>query len=304
MIKSYIIDNKSIGLRIDRWVKLNIGKIPQSLIEKNLRVGKIKLNGKKIKSSTKLNLNDEIKLYNFTYKIINPREKFKFIPPKQILKRNENQIIEDNENFIVINKLQGVPVQGGTKSKVNIIDILSNSKLFFNSKPYSVHRLDKDTSGALIVAKDRDTAKLLTTLFRLRKIHKTYLALTFNNLNKNNGQLIHNLNRYEGKRKITEKAITHYKVLDKNSNFSLLELKPITGRKHQIRKQLLEIGNPIVGDNKYYINNLTRGMNKNLMLHAYKIKFIIKEKKYNFIAPLPDYFIKTLNSKRLRFLNY
>ena len=96
-------------------------------------------------------------------------------------------IIDDNKDFIVVNKESGIAVQGGTKSKKNLIDIFSKSKIFENSKPYSVHRLDKDTSGVFIIAKNRDSAKLLTSLFRLRKIHKTYLAICYGELEKNKG---------------------------------------------------------------------------------------------------------------------
>ena len=106
-----------------------------------------------------------------------------------------------------------------------------------------------------------------------------------------------------GKKKIIEKAKTLYKVLDKNSDASLVELKPITGRKHQLRKQLYALGQPIFGDIKYKLSNNTRGLNKNLMLHSYQIKFIINDIKHTYTALLPDYFKKLLKSKRLNFSN-
>ena len=299
MHKSFKIDNTSIGLRLDKYIKNNIGKLPQSLIEKALRKGNIKLNSKKVKSSTKLKLNDELSLHNFNYKPNNKKDKRKFEPSNKVLKENEELIIDNNQDFLVINKDAGIPVQGGTKSKKNLIDIFSKSHLFTDTKPYSVHRLDKDTSGVLLIAKNREMAKLLTSLFRLRKIHKIYLAICDGEINKNSGFLEHDLIRYEGKKKIIENAKTYYKILDKNSNFSLLELKPITGRKHQLRKQLFEIGHPICGDNKYF----SKIPNKNLMLHAYQIKFIIKNKKFTYRALLPDYFVNFIKNKRLKFLN-
>ena len=100
-----------------------------------------------------------------------------------------------------------------------------------------------------------------------------------------------------------EKAKTIYKVLDKNSEASLVELKPITGRKHQLRKQLYALGQPIFGDIKYKLSNSARGLNKNLMLHSYQIKFMINDKKYTYTALLPDYFKKLLKTKRLKFPN-
>jgi len=116
------IDDNSIGLRIDKWIKIHLIKIPQSLIEKDLRQGKIKVNNKKIKSSYKLKQSDKIYLYNFSYKDF-IKTKIKFIPKKKTIKDTEDNIIENNSNFIVINKKSGLPVQGGTKVKENIIDI-------------------------------------------------------------------------------------------------------------------------------------------------------------------------------------
>ena len=131
MKKSFIIDSSSIDMRIDRWIKTNIGSVPQSLIEKSLRNGKIKLNKKKVKSSTKLSQSDKIYFYNFQFKE-NKKQKKKFEPSNQIIKENEDDVIDNNDDFIVINKKSGIAVQGGTKSKKNIIDIFSKSKYFQN----------------------------------------------------------------------------------------------------------------------------------------------------------------------------
>ena len=283
-------------MRIDRWVKKKIFNVPQSLIEKSLRQGKIKVNNLIVKSAYKLKYKDKIYLYNF-----NPETTFlnkkKYVPTKRDIYSSESFIIENNENFVVINKPPGLPVQGGTKSNKNLVDNLSNSEVFKNSKPYIVHRIDKDTSGILIIAKTRKFAQLLTSLFRIRKIYKTYLAICYGSLEKNSGELINDLTRYEGKRKIIENAKTIYNVIDKNNFCSLISLNPITGRKHQIRKQLSMIGNPVLGDNKY--NFETKG--KKLMLHAYSIKFMINDIKYNYKVKYPDYFQKVMKKKRLRF---
>ena len=284
-------------MRIDRWVKKKIFNVPHSLIEKSLRQGKIKVNNLIVKSAYKLKYKDKIYLYNF-----NPETTFlnkkKYVPTKKDIYSSESFIIENNENFVVINKPPGLPVQGGTKSYKNLVDTLSNSEIFKNSKPYIVHRIDKDTSGILIIAKTRKFAQLLTSLFRIRKIYKTYLAICYGSLEKDSGELINDLTRYEGKKKIIENAKTIYNVIDKNNFCSLISLNPITGRKHQIRKQLSMIGNPVLGDNKY--NFETRG--KKLMLHAYSIKFMINDIKYNYKVKYPDYFQKVMEKKRLRFI--
>ena len=300
---SFLVDIASNNMRIDRWLRNKIGKIPQSLIEKSLRSGKIKLNKKKIKSSFKIRTNDKIEIFNFKFKEIIKHKKISFFPTNKIIKSNEDLIIDNNNDFIVVNKAAGISVQGGTKSKKNLIDIFKKSKIFEGSKPYSVHRLDKDTSGVFIIAKNRETAQILTSLFRLRKVHKTYLAICHGELDKKSGELNDKLFRYDNGKKITEDAKTYFNVLDKNSNSSLIELKPITGRKHQLRKQLFNIGHSIYGDQKYISSTLMKGKNKNLMLHSYQIRFIIKDKRYTYTALTPDYFKKLLKTKRLNFSN-
>jgi len=303
MIKSFIVDSTCKNMRLDRLLRNKLGNIPQSLIEKSLRSGKIKLNSKKIKSSTKVNKNDKIEFFNFYFKKKILQKKIKFNPKEEIIKANEDLVIDNNDNFVVINKSSGISVQGGTKSKKNLIDIFSKSKIFAHTKPFSVHRLDKDTSGVFIIAKNRETAQLLTTLFRLRKVYKTYLAICHGEIEKNSGEWDGDLLRYENGKKILERAKTIYRVIDKNSNSSLVEMKPITGRKHQLRKQLFNIGHSIYGDQKYRSLNSAKGINKNLMLHSYQIKFMIQDKKYTYKALLPDYFKKLLKSKRLSFAN-
>ena len=301
MIKSFIVDSTFNNMRFDRLLRNKIGKIPQGLIEKNLRAGKIKLNNKKVKSSIKVKTNDKIDFFNFNFKEIITQKKIKFEPSNKIIKSNEDLIIDNNENFIVLNKSSGVSVQGGTKSKKNLVDIFTKSEIFVGTKPFSVHRLDKDTSGVFIMAKNRETAQLLTSLFRLRKVHKTYVAICHGELDKDSGIWDEDLLKYDNGKKIIEKSKTIFKVLDKNSNFSLVEMKPITGRKHQLRKQLFNIGHSIYGDQKYRSVNSSKGVNKNLMLHSYQIQFMIKDKKYTYQALLPDYFKKLLVTKRLNF---
>ena len=303
MKKSYIVDYTFNEMRLDRWIRNNLGKIPQGLIEKNLRNGKIKVNNKKSKSSQKVITNDQINVFNFEFREKINQKKIKFKPTEEIIKKNEGLIIDNNDDFIVLNKSSGISVQGGTKSKKNLVDIFAKSEIFQNTKPFSVHRLDKDTSGVFIIAKHRKSAQLLTSLFRLRKVHKTYLAICHGELQKNSGEWKNDLTRYENDRPIIEKAKTVFKVLDKNSICSLVEMKPITGRKHQLRKQLYAMGNPIYGDQKYKFTNNHKAINKNLMLHSYQIKFMINDKKYTYTALLPDYFKKLLKIKRLRFSN-
>ena len=163
--------------------------------------------------------------------------------------------------------------------------------------------MDKDTSGVFIIAKNRETAQQLTALFRLRKVHKTYLAICHGELEKNSGEWNQELLRYDNKKKIVEKSKTIFKVIDKNFNSSLVIMNPITGRKHQLRKQLFNIGHSIYGDQKYRSINAKTGVNKNLMLHSYEIRFILNEKKYTYKALLPGYFKNLLKIKKLDFVD-
>ena len=291
MPKSYIVDDDYNDSRLDKWFKNKIINLPHSLLEKILRQNKVKVNKKKTKSSYRLQTGDLIEIYDISkLKPVDKKKKIKYLPQKKEIDKYHDYVIEDNENFIVINKPTGIPVQSGTKSFKNIIDILKNSNYFENSKPFIVHRLDKETSGVLIIAKNRKFAQLFTSLFRIRKIHKTYLAIVYGKVDKSIKVMRDNLIYYENNKKIFQKALSNLKIIKSNEGYSYLELNPITGRKHQLRKQLLKIGYPIIGDDKYFLNDRKRIKIKNLMLHAYKIKFMINNIQYNFKAKYNNLF--------------
>jgi len=284
--------------RFDRWFKANIIDLPQSLIEKILRNNKIKINRKKIKSSYRVQTGDIIEIYDISkFKVADRPKITKYKPTRKEVDLYDDYILENNDNFVVINKPRGIAVQAGTKSFRNIIDVLKDSKYFENRKPYIVHRLDKETSGVLIVAKTREYAQLFTSLFRIRKIHKTYIALTYGKVSKDITTLKDDLITIDNGKKIYQNAISHIRLLKTSTDYSYVELNPITGRKHQLRKQLYNIGNPIIGDDKYFINRRAdkiKNKSKNLLLHAYKIKFMINNIQYNFKAEYDDEFEKFL----------
>ena len=296
MPKSYTVVDDYHDSRLDKWFKQNVINLPHSLIEKIIRQNKIKVNKKKTKSSYRVQSGDLIEIYDISkLKPINKEKKIKYKPKKSELGAYDDYVIENNENFIIINKPSGVPVQSGTKSFRNIIDIIKNTKYFENSKPFIVHRIDKETSGIFIIAKNRKFAQLFTSLFRIRKIHKTYLALVYGKVNSSVKTMRDELVYYESNKKVTQKAISHLKIIKSNEGYSFIELNPITGRKHQLRKQLLNIGNPIIGDDKYFLNDRKRIKTKSLMLHAYKIKFMINNVQYNFKAKYNETFENFLN---------
>ena len=301
MIKKFEVEKDFHNTRFDRWFKNKVLDIPQGLIEKIIRKNQAKVNGKKIKSSYRVNENDIIEIFNIDK--IKKTEKnviTQYIPSPKERDKYDDFIIENNENFIVLNKPAGIAVQSGTKSFKNIVDTLRETQYFQDTKPFIVHRLDKETSGILIVAKTREYAQLFTSLFRIRKIHKTYLAVVYGEVSDDIKVLEDDLVLYEKERKIIQKATSYIKILKSSSEYSLLELRPITGRKHQLRKQLYNIGNSIIGDDKYYVK---RGKDfiksKNLMLHAYEIKFMINNVKYNFIADFNKEFKDFIDKKDL-----
>jgi len=288
MPQTFTVDKEYHNARFDRWFKSKILDLPQSLVEKILRKNKIKINRKKIKTSYRVQQGDIVEVFDISkFKVIKRNKTIKYKPSRKEVDVYDDYILENNPNFIVINKPAGIAVQSGTKSFRNIIDVLKDTKYFEDTKPFIVHRLDKETSGVLIVAKNREYAQLFTSLFRIRKVHKTYIAITYGKVSKTIKSMEENLTTYDNKKKIVQRAISHIRVIKSSPNYSYVELNPITGRKHQLRKQLYNIGNPIIGDDKYFLNRRADKIkikSKNLMLHAYKIKFMINNVKYNFKA--------------------
>ena len=300
MPNTYTVEKDYHNSRFDRWFKAKIIDLPQSLIEKIIRLNKIKINRKKTKSSYRLQSGDIVEIFDISkFKVTDRPRILKYKPTRKEVDVYDDYILENNDNFIVINKPTGIAVQSGTKSFRNIIDVLKDTKYFENTKPYIVHRLDKETSGVLIVAKNREYAQLFTSLFRIRKMHKTYIAITHGKVSKTLSTLKDDLILYENGKKIIQKAISHIRILKAATDYSYVELNPITGRKHQLRKQLYNIGNPIIGDDKYFIDrraDKTKYKSKNLMLHAYKIKFMIENTQYNFKAEYNNDFEKFLKT--------
>ena len=203
MTKKFEVEKDFHNTRFDRWFKNKVLDIPQGLIEKIIRKNQAKVNGKKTKSSYRVQENDIIEIFNIEK--VKKTEKnliTQYIPSNTERDKYDDFIIENNENFIVINKPSGIAVQSGTKSFKNIVDTLRKTKYFEDTKPFIVHRLDKETSGILIVAKTREYAQLFTSLFRIRKIHKTYLAVVYGEVSKDIKVLEEDLILYEKERKI------------------------------------------------------------------------------------------------------
>ncbi len=288
------------GSRFDRCLRRLLGYINQSVLEKYLRLGLILLDNKKTKSSVKVK-SDQVIFYsdeiNFEKKIT--KENWDQDTTKYYRKLYNKILINETKEYIAINKPSGLAVQGGTSQKYHIDGMIRYLYKDSNSAKL-VHRIDKDTSGLLLVAKDQQSAIKFSNYFKQRKIIKTYLAIVSPCPSTEMG--IIDLPIYKGgirdrKKMIVnhdkgKKAITEYKVLDKvSSRIALLALYPKTGRTHQLRVHLEYINTPIVGDKKYTgslnvyptahrllehdsISQIKWGHEgiKNLQLHAYSIR--------------------------------
>jgi len=286
--------------RLDKWFKKKVKPLPQSLIERTLRKGKILVNGKKVKSSYKIQINDEIKIYadiDNDDKII--KKKFSYLPSKKDYELIKNNILFENEHYFVLNKPYNLAVQSGTKTGKNIFDILKNYSETEYPTPHLVHRLDAETTGILIISKTHKSAKFFSEAFKNQTINKSYLALVDGVLENKNGTLKNELNYIENNKEKVHLSITNYRVISETKELSLLLLNPETGRKHQLRRQLSFIKHPILGEKKYTNKGLNKSKELHLMLHAYKVEFLINSKKTVHQAEPSLYFQSFCKEKKL-----
>jgi 23S rRNA pseudouridine955/2504/2580 synthase len=286
--------------RLDKWFKKKVKPLPQSLIERTLRKGKILVNGKKVKSSYKIQINDEIKIYadiDNDDKII--KKKFSYLPSKKDYELIKNNILFENEHYFVLNKPYNLAVQSGTKTGKNIFDILKNYSETEYPAPHLVHRLDAETTGILIISKTHKSAKFFSEAFKNQTINKSYLALVDGVLENKNGTLKNELNYIENNNEKVHLSITNYRVISETRDLSLLLLNPETGRKHQLRRQLSFIKHPILGEKKYTNKGLNKSKELHLMLHAYKVEFLINSKKTVHQAEPSLYFQSFCKEKKL-----
>ena len=286
--------------RLDKWFKKKVKPLPQSLIERTLRKGKILVNGKKVKSSYKIQINDEIKIYadiDNDDKII--KKKFSYLPSKKDYELIKNNILFENEHYFVLNKPYNLAVQSGTKTGKNIFDILKNYSETEYPAPHLVHRLDAETTGILIISKTHKSAKFFSEAFKNQTINKSYLALVDGVLENKNGTLKNELNYIENNKEKVHLSITNYRVISETKDLSLLLLNPETGRKHQLRRQLSFIKHPILGEKKYTNKGLNKSKELHLMLHAYKVEFLINSKKTVHQAEPSLYFQSFCKEKKL-----
>ena len=295
------VSDEETGERIDSFLS---GKteFTRTRIQQLIKDRNITVNGKPTKSSYKIEENDEI--------IIEvPEVETTEIKPENI----KIDIVYEDSDIAVINKQAGLvvhPAHGhysGTLVNAILYHIKDLSGINGEIRPGIVHRLDKDTSGLIVIAKNDKVHTALTEMFQEKKIRKTYLAILKGKLNKSEGKIVTQIGRDKNDRKKMtviddatkgKNAITNYRVISQNNLFTLVKVNIETGRTHQIRVHMRYLGYPILGDSVYG----RKDNEKRQMLHAYRLEFLhpVTGRQMEFIGEIPEDFQKALKKSDLK----
>ena len=284
---------KNFNQRLDKYLKLEYTSLTQGFIEKNIRKKNILINNSSTKANYQVKLNDQLKILNFHETLYKNKIIFKknIKISKEILAKFKKSAIFENNDFIVLNKWSQLATQGGSRIKISVDHIIKN----ISSQYRLVHRLDKETSGLLLIAKNLNYAKKLSSLFKKKEITKLYIALC-EGIPKNHSSQVKL--EIRNKKLKTKNTLTNYKVINKNKSISSLLFSPQTGKTHQLRIVSKNLGCPIVGDNKYNLHS--KYSKQSLMLHAFALKFTINKQKFEFISNLPDYYLNFIKKNDLK----
>jgi 23S rRNA pseudouridine955/2504/2580 synthase len=309
-VKRHVVSAEEDGMRLDRWFKLHFPQVTFAYLNKLTRTGQVRVGAGRAKTSTRLQAEQEIRVPPLAF------DKRPADTPKQDVKpltKEERRLFtsmvihEDNDVF-VLNKPSGFAVQGGTKTHHHLDGLLMGLGVELGERPLLVHRLDRDTSGVIVVAKRRAVAASLGKLFATRNVKKTYWAATKGVPKPNQGKIEVALIKSKGpegdrmrasakgEEDDEQHAVTSYAVIDKASTITAwVSLKPVTGRQHQLRAHMAHIGTPILGDNKYGGGiDLPEGVANRLHLHARRIVFPHpRGGTVDISAPLPDHMKET-----------
>lgn len=295
-VKFVEITSEHSDQRIDNYLFTLLKGVPKSRIYRIIRKGEIRINGSRIKPDYKLNEGDKIRIPPVR---IAEREAF-ILPSKKLQYSLEKNILYEDDALLVLNKPSGLAVHGGSGIKLGLIEAL---RLIRPKTDYFelVHRIDRETSGCLIVAKKRSSLRYLQEQMRSKRISKVYRALATGKWPRGMKRIDLPLMAFEQKtgEKIVrvnpkgKKSVTIFSVMKRYRNFTLLEALLETGRTHQIRVHAQHIGCPLAGDNKYGLDDINKDIRKSglkrMFLHALKIGFSLPCGKNIFIeAPMPS----------------
>ena len=300
------------GMRLDRWFRVHFPEVGQGYLQKLLRSGQVRVNSKRAQANDRLQSGFEIRVPAI---VRTPKKAAPSLQAPPGVSKGDRDLVERNilyedEYVLVLDRPFGIAVQGGTGTRRHLDGILAGMADRFGDRPRLVHRLDRDTTGVLLVAKTRDAAAKLGRTFQTRSAAKTYWALVRGVPNPQQGRIEAALVKAsgpdgdrvrksrEGEQDIAMHATTHYSVIDRVGNRAAwVSLKPVTGRQHQLRAHMALIGHPIVGDNKYEGDKLmpAENMDKALHLHARRlvIPHPVTKAKIDVSAPLPEHMKRT-----------
>ena len=297
----FTLEDQQIGKRLDTFLSENIKGQSRSYIQKLIEQEAVRVNGKPSKSNYKLRIGD-----NLEVSIPDP------VPLDVVAEDIDLNIVYEDEDVIVINKPQGMvvhPAHGNyTGTIVNALLSHCDNLSGINGvmRPGIVHRIDKDTSGLIIIAKNNEAHVSLSEQLKEHSITRSYNALVEGKVKTDEGTIETMIGRNPRERKemavVTKSgkmAVTHYTVLERFENYTLIEARLETGRTHQIRVHMAHIGHPIVGDPVYGYKK-QKFHTEGQLLHARILGFVHPRtgEYIEFEAPLPEYFTSILNKIR------
>ncbi len=294
-VKNIIVSEEEQGQRLDNFLARHLKGVPKTRIYKLLRKGEFRVNKGRKKPDYRIQTDDVVRIPP-----IRVSEENTYKPGAKILEVVSKSIIFEDEGLMVINKPSGLAVHGGSGLNYGLIEAL---RVLFPNAPYLelVHRLDRDTSGCILIAKKRSRLREIHELIRESKMEKYYQLLVCGKWDERNTKVDAKLEKFTiqgGERMVKvskdgKPSLTIFRVLKKFENATLLEADLRTGRTHQIRVHSKHCGNPIAGDEKYGDREINKELRiygvKRLFLHAAKIKFVMPSsgKEYLIEAPLP-----------------
>ena len=302
-VQYYKIEEDQAGQRLDNFLFARFRNLPKSRLYRALRTGEVRVNKKRVKAEYRLMAEDKIRIPP-----LKVHEKQEFVVHDKVCNTILNAIIYEDEQCIILNKPVGIPVHGGTEHSYGAIDALRKARPDIKFLELA-HRLDKETSGCLLIAKKRSALRIYHELFRENKIKKEYLCLVKGvweggkrvvdaPLKKNILQSGERMVRIDPEGKT---ALTDFVPEKRFKSLSLLAVRLHTGRTHQIRVHLQHIHHPIIGDDKYgdkALNKQCKALGTNRMfLHAHKLYFTMPEsgQVISVTAPLDDAFNHALD---------